>query len=111
MMKNNKVIYPNSLVANTERPLGRMNGLLVYEIFPSTFFKAQARVLTLPNDVDFKFVDDAGEVPSLVPGYTDTDFSEDKFNNLLFLTITSLGFNLSNGVLVQAGAQKEFKEL
>jgi hypothetical protein len=111
MMKNNKVIYPNSLVANTERPLGRMNGLLKYEIFPSVFYQAQARVLTLPRDVDFEFVDSGGETPDLVPGYIDTDFSEDKFNNLLFLTVTSLGFNLSNGVLVQAGAQKEFKEL
>lgn len=110
MMKNNKVIYPDSLVAGTSRPLGRMNGLLAFEVFPSTFFRAQARVLTLPTDVDFDFTDDGGETPTVIV-YQDTDFTEEKFNNLLFLTVTSLGFNLSNGVLVQAGAQKEFKEL
>jgi hypothetical protein len=111
MMKNNKVIYPDSLVANTPRPLGRMNGLLTFEVFPSVFNMASVRALTLPTDVSFTLVDDGGESPVLVPGYTDTDFTEEKFKNLLFLTISSLGFNLSNGVIVQAAAQKEFKEL
>ena len=111
MMKNNKVIYPDSLVANTPRPLGRMNGLLTFEVYPSSFYQCKARVLTLPTDVEFSLVDDGGEVPSLVEGYTDTDFTDEKFNNLLFLTISSLGFNLSNGVIVQAAAQKEYKEL
>jgi uncharacterized protein (UPF0333 family) len=111
MMKNNKVIYPDNLVAGTSRPLGRMNGLLVFEVYPSTFINCRARVLTLPKDVEFSLVDEGGEVPSLAAGYTDTDFTPEKFNNLLFLTIGSLGFNLSNGVIVQAAAQKEFKEL
>lgn len=110
MMKNNKVIYPDSLVANTTRPLGRMNGLLTFEVYPSTFYQAKARVLTLPTDVNFKLIDMGGETP-FVEVITDTDYTDEKFNNLLFLTLSSLGFNLSNGVIVQAAAQKEFKEL
>lgn len=111
MMKNNSVIYPaNNL--NNPRPLGRMNGLLRYEVYPTVFNKARARVLTLPTDVNFQVIDNPfSEVPEVAPGYVDTVFTEEKFNNLLFLTVASLGFNLSNGVLVQAGTQKEFKEL
>jgi hypothetical protein len=111
MMKNNKVIYPDSLVANTPRPLGRMNGLLTFEVFPAVFNMVSVRALTLPTDVAFTLADTGGESPEIVGDFTDTDFSEEKFNNLLFLTISSLGFNLSNGVIVQAAAQKEFKEL
>jgi hypothetical protein len=111
MMKNNKVIYPDSLVANTPRPLGRMNGLLTFEVFPSVFNMVSVRALTLPTDVSFTLEDDGGESPVIVGDFVDTDFTEEKFNNLLFLTISSLGFNLSNGVIVQAAAQKEFKEL
>lgn len=111
MMKNNSVIYPAG-VTDTDRPLGRMNGLLTYEVHPYIFYNAKARVLTLPRDVDFQVIDDpTSEVPVVAPGYVDTDFTEEKFNNLLFLTVASLGFNLSNGVLVQAGTQQEFKQL
>jgi len=111
MMKNNSVIYPANK-PQTDRPLGRMNGLLKFDVYPSSFNNARARVLTLPNDVDFQVIDDpTSEVPIVAPGYIDSDFTEEKFNNLLFLTVTSLGFNLSNGVLVQAGAQQEFKQL
>lgn len=113
MMKNNSVIYPANNIT-TERPLGRMNGLLRYEIYPNVFHAAKARVLTLPRDVDFEVIEAPGsEVPVINPNgpFIDTDFTEEKLNNLLFLTITSLGFNLSNGVLVQAGTQQEFKQL
>jgi len=114
MMKNNSVIYPPAKI-DTDRPLGRMNGLLRYEVYPFTFNNARARVLTLPRDVNFEVIDSpTSEVPVVdvtVPGYVDTDFTAEKFNNLLFLTVASLGFNLSNGVLVQAGTQQEFKQL
>ena len=117
MMKNNSVIYPKSKT-QTERPLGRMNGILTYEVYPSSFVAANVRVLTLPPDVNFRVIDDPlSETPvvdtSVNPGYQfrDTVFTEEKFNNLLFLTVASLGFNLSNGVLVQAGTQQEFKQL
>jgi hypothetical protein len=114
MMKNNSVIYPPAKI-DTNRPLGRMNGLLQYEVYPFAFNNARARVLTLPRDVNFEVIDSpTSEVPIVdvnAPGYTDTDFTDEKFNNLLFLTVASLGFNLSNGVLVQAGTQQEFKQL
>jgi hypothetical protein len=114
MMKNNSVIYPPAKI-DTNRPLGRMNGLLQYEVYPFSFYNARARVLTLPRDVNFEVIDDpAYEVPVVdvaSPDYVDTQFTEEKFNNLLFLTVASLGFNLSNGVLVQAGTQQEFKQL
>lgn len=113
MMKNNSVIYPASNIT-TERPLGRMNGLLRYEIYPNVFHAVRARVLVLPRDVDFEVIEAPGsEIPVINPNgpFIDTDFTEEKLNNLLFLTITSLGFNLSNGVLVQAGTQQEFKQL
>jgi hypothetical protein len=114
MMKNNSVIYPPAKI-DTNRPLGRMNGLLQYEVYPFVFNNARARVLTLPRDVNFQVIDDpAFEIPvvdEIAPDYVDTDFTAEKFNNLLFLTVASLGFNLSNGVLVQAGTQQEFKQL
>jgi hypothetical protein len=76
------------------------------------FNQSKVRVLTLPQDVNFDLVDDPlYEVPQVAPNFIDTDFTDEKFNNLLFLTIESLGFNLSNGVLIQAGAQKQYKEL
>jgi hypothetical protein len=110
-MKGNEVLYPQN-GAEIKRPLGRMAGFLEFEIFPSVYFAAQARVLTLPTNVEFQLIDnDVDPIPELAPGYIDTDFTEEKFNNLLFLTLNSLGFNISNGLLVQGTAQKEFKEL
>lgn len=111
MMLDNKVLYPSG-VTQVKRPLARLNGFLSYEVYPGLFFSYRARVLTLPTDVDFQVVDNGvDEVPVVLPGYIDTDWTQDKFNNLLFLTLNGLGFNLSNGVLIQASAQKEFKEL
>lgn len=112
LMKQNEVLYPLNGTSVMQRPLGRMLGFLQYEIFPSVYFAAKARVLTLPTNVEFELIDnDITPIPDLVPNYIDTDFTEDKFNNLLFLTLNSLGFNISNGLLVQGTAQKEFKEL
>lgn len=111
-MLDNQILYPTNPVGDVKRPLGRMNGLLSFEVYPSTFFSYQARVLTLPTMVQFTLVDNGvDEVPELAPGYIDTDFTIEKLNNLLYLSLNGLGFNLSNGVLIQASAQKEFKEL
>jgi hypothetical protein len=111
LMIGNEVLYPKT-VTNPTRPLGRLQGLFEYEIYPDVYDAARARVLTLPTNVQFSIVDNLNnEIPDLLPGYTDTDFTEDKFNNLLFLTLNSLGFNINNGTLIQGSAQKEFKEL
>ena len=42
---------------------------------------------------------------------TDLNWSEDKIDNLVYGTIAGLGFNLSNGVLVQAGNSMNDKQL
>jgi hypothetical protein len=104
MLKNNPVVPPIK-----ERPIGRMTKMLTYEVLPyqeqngqpsiSTF---SARVLTLPNPVDFRFEDVNGPVPKVVP-IVPIDWSYDKLDNLVYGTVANLGFNLSNGVLVQSG--------
>lgn len=105
MMVNNPVIPPIN-----GRPLGRMNDLLTYEIAPADFDAANVRCLTLPNPVVFQLDDNGGPVPSVI--YTnDIDWTEDKFDNLVYGTISNLGFNLSNGVLVQSGEAMNQKNL
>jgi hypothetical protein len=105
MMKNNPVIPPIQ-----ERPLGRMSGLLVYDISPVSYVQARVRCLTLPNPVDFTLTDNGGPVPT-VTYQNDIDWTEDKLDNLVYGTVANLGFNLSNGVLVQSGEGMNQKTL
>jgi len=107
MMSNNPVIPPVET-----RPLGRIGSpadspasMLIYEIVPyATISSIRARVLTLPNPVDFSFIDGTGALPVVViPPGGGIDWSEDKLDNLVYGTVANLGFNLSNGVLVQSG--------
>jgi hypothetical protein len=98
MMKNNPVIPP----INT-RPLGRLFSMLTYESYP---FQAvdfyRARVLTLPTPVAFTFTESNGPIPNIIITQG-TDWTADKLDNLVYGTVANLGFNLSNGVLVQSG--------
>jgi hypothetical protein len=120
MMANNSVIYPKTLVDNP-RPLGRMVQPYIvpatsiifpqFQIVPGVFAEQRARALFLPRNVDFTFTDDPISSVPIINVIVDTDFTDEKLNNLLYLTVANLGFNLSNGVLVQAGTAKEFKEL
>jgi hypothetical protein len=106
MMLHNPVITPIE-----KRPLGRMQGLLRFEIVPSlTSYDVKARVLTLPRVCEFTFVDSGGAIPTITVT-TDLNWSEDKIDNLVYGTIAALGFNLSNGVLVQAGNAMNEKQL
>ena len=101
MMKHNPVIPP----AQT-RPLGRMSSALLYECAPSQNVNSyRARVLTLPNQVDFAFAPQTandGPIPGIIVT-TGIDWSIDKLDNMVYGTVANLGFNLSNGVLVQSG--------
>lgn len=103
MLRDNPVVPPIQ-----KRPLGRMAGPLQFEVAPVAV-TANARVLTLPNPVSFSFVDIAGEVYPQITNtngttpINDIDWSADKLDNLIYGTISGLGFNLSNGVLVQSG--------
>lgn len=98
MMANNPVIPPVKT-----RPLGRLYNLYQYEIAPVAGVKdIRARVLTLPTPVDFQFQQSNGPIPVIVP-IVPFDWTDEKMDNLLYGTIASLGFNLSNGVLVQSG--------
>lgn len=106
MMLHNPVIPPIE-----KRPLGRMQGLLRFEIVPSlTSYDVRARVLTLPRVCEFTFTDSGGAIPTITVT-TDLNWSEDKIDNLVYGTIAGLGFNLSNGVLVQAGNSMNDKQL
>jgi len=105
MMANNPVITPIE-----KRPLGRMRGLLSYDVLPDNYFRAKVRVLTLPTVCEFTFVDSDGPVPDIVVT-TDLNWTSDKIDNLVYGTIAALGFNLSNGVLVQAGNAMNDKQL
>jgi hypothetical protein len=98
MMKNNPVIPPVQT-----RPLGRMFSMLIYEINPfADIANCRARVITLPNPVDFTFTDSDGPIPNITIN-TPIDWTADKIDNLVYGTVANLGFNLSNGVLVQSG--------
>lgn len=105
MMTNNPVIPPIE-----KRPLGRMRGLLQFDVAPSNYSNANVRVLTLPTVCEFTFTDSGGAIPTITVT-TDLNWSEDKIDNLVYGTIAGLGFNLSNGVLVQAGNSMNDKQL
>jgi len=98
MMKHNPIIPPVQT-----RPLGRLDSMLIYECYPFDnvdFYRA--RVLTLPNQVDFTFTDSNGSIPT-INVITPIDWTADKLDNMVYGTVANLGFNLSNGVLVQSG--------
>ena len=97
MMKNNPVIPPVPT-----RPLGRLFSNFSFEVAPDPVFTWSARVLTLPNPVDFIFTDSNGPIP-IITVITPIDWTADKLDNLVYGTVANLGFNLSNGVLVQSG--------
>jgi hypothetical protein len=116
MMKNNPVIPPIK-----QRPLGRLvgfvasgnNNWLNYEIipnYPNFFSYARVRCLTLPSPVVFTLTDNGGPIPT-VTFQKDIDWTEDKLDNLVYGTVANLGFNLSNGVLVQSGEGMNQKTL
>jgi hypothetical protein len=111
MILNNPIIPPIQ-----RRPLGRLigydNNVLKYEIAPSAnVVSIMVRCLTLPTVVDFDFtIDTTKPLPIVVP-IVDTDWTEDKYDQLVFMTVEQLGFNISNGVLIQAGQAQEQKVL
>jgi len=98
MLKNNPVVPPIK-----ERPIGRLYSILTYEVAPivdANNFKA--RVLTLPNPVEFTFTESNGPIPNIIIT-KGISWSIDKLDNMVYGTVANLGFNLSNGVLVQSG--------
>lgn len=99
----NRVVPPTQ-----EYPYGRLMGSFEYEIAPNNYFGARARCLCYPPDCAFTFVDDNAPVP-IVTVQNDLIWLPDKIEPLLSRTIQKLGFNIQNGVLVQAGAQMEQK--
>lgn len=98
MLKNNPVVPPIK-----ERPIGRLYGLLTYDVLPiDTAYSFRARITKLPAPVDFIFEDSNGPLPNIII-IKDIDWTADKLDNLVYGTVANLGFNLSNGVLVQSG--------
>ena len=97
MLKNNPVVPPIET-----RPIGRIVDDFSYEVAPITYAKWRARVLTLPNPVAFTFTENNGPIPT-INVITPIDWTADKLDNLVYGTVANLGFNLSNGVLVQSG--------
>lgn len=102
MMANNPVIPPVPT-----RPLGRFYQLIdtaiVYEVAPKAdLLFAFAKALVLPGNCAFTFVDEGAPLPKIVITQ-DWDWTPDKLDNLVYGTVANLGFNLSNGVLVQSG--------
>jgi hypothetical protein len=100
MMKHDRVIPPIPT-----RPLGRLFSNFSFEVLPAPVLNWSARVLTLPNPVDFTFdanTINIGPIPDIIIT-TPIDWSADKLDNMVYGTVANLGFNLSNGVLVQSG--------
>lgn len=79
-----------------------------FELVPSTYTSVSARCLCYPPACDFTFEDNGGPVPTVIP-IVNPIWQDDKLENILYRTISKLGFNLQNGVLVQAGNQMEQK--
>ena len=121
-MVNNPIIPPIQ-----RRPYGRLigldlpNELLLYEIVPQDSINNRinsimVRCLTLPTLVNFNFTTSTtNPLPEVdidpTNGFIDTDWSDDKYDQLVFMTVEQLGFNISNGVLIQAGLAQEQKVL
>jgi hypothetical protein len=97
MLKNNPVITPVPT-----RPIGRLTDGFRYDISPAPASKWRARVLTLPSPVSFTFTENNGPIPT-INIVAPIDWTADKLDNLVYGTVANLGFNLSNGVLVQSG--------
>lgn len=97
MLKNNPVVPPIE-----QRPIGRITDLFYYNVLPAPVESWQARVLTLPNPVAFTFTDSGGPIPN-INITSPIDWTADKLDNMVYGTVANLGFNLSNGTLVQSG--------
>ena len=98
MLKNNPVVPPIE-----SRPIGRPYSLLTYEVSPITNVdNFKARVLKLPAPVAFTFTESNGPIPNIIIT-KNIDWTLDKLDNMVYGTVANLGFNLSNGVLVQSG--------
>jgi hypothetical protein len=110
-MLRNKVVPPNE-----ENPYYRTTASesegdgfeFTYELVPSTYTSVSARCLCYPPDCEFTFTDDDSPVP-VVTVIRPLIWQPDKIENILARTITKLGFNIQNGVLIQAGNQMEQK--
>jgi len=89
-------------------PIGRLSGLFTYEILPNTYTSVSARCLCYPIPCAFTFVDNDSPIPTVVTT-AELGWQADKMEQILARTISKLGFNLSNGVLVQAGSQMSQK--
>jgi hypothetical protein len=97
MLKNNPVVPPIE-----KRPIGRITDLFSFNVLPAPVESWQARVLTLPNPVAFTFTDSGGPIPNIIIT-SPIDWTADKLDNMVYGTVANLGFNLSNGTLVQSG--------
>jgi hypothetical protein len=97
-----------SLPPTEDRPYGRIRGSFTFDVLPANYYSVNARCLCYPPDCEFTFVDVNAPVPEVVV-QRDLIWLDDKIEPLLARTISKLGFNLSNGVLVQAGNQMEQK--
>jgi len=97
MLKNNPVVPPVET-----RPIGRIVDDFSFEVAPASYSKWRGRVLTLPTPVAFTFTESNGPLP-IINVITPIDWTADKLDNLVYGTVANLGFNLSNGVLVQSG--------
>lgn len=97
MLKNNPVVPPVET-----RPIGRIVDDFAFEVAPANYNKWRGRVLTLPTPVAFTFIESNGPIP-IIEVITPIDWTADKLDNLVYGTVANLGFNLSNGVLVQSG--------
>lgn len=98
MLANNPVVPPAK-----QRPIGRMYSLLTYNVLPiSDANNFRARIIKLPTPVAFTFIENDGPIPT-INVITPIDWTADKLDNLVYGTVANLGFNLSNGVLVQSG--------
>jgi hypothetical protein len=97
MLKNNPVVPPIE-----KRPIGRITDFFSFNILPAPVEKWRARVLTLPNPVAFTFTDSGGPIPNIIIT-SPIDWTADKLDNMVYGTVANLGFNLSNGTLVQSG--------
>lgn len=105
LVKDNPVIG-----AEDAHPKGRMNGVLTYEVAPADYLFAKCRVLTQPTNCAFTFADSGGPIPT-INITTQLDWTLEKLPNFVYGTVAELGFNIQNGVLVQAGNAMNEKQM
>jgi len=99
LMKKNTYMPPNE-----ENPIGRLEGLNTFEIFPAPV-QVRSRCLIMPQQAKFTMTPSGGPVPTITP-IQDLTWQADKVTLLIDRVVKKLGIQFANQNLIR-GAESE----